>query len=58
MKKIEQITLSIEDINDHHANILNLDVDYPHAQALFKTVGIYDDMLERFVHTFLENYIK
>ena len=56
MNKIEQTTLNMNDINEHYADILNLDADYPRAQALFTAAGIYDDMLERFIHTFLGDY--
>lgn len=56
MNKIEQTTLNMNDINEHHTDMLKLDANCPYAQALFVATGVYDDMLERFIHTFLGDY--
>lgn len=55
MNRIEQTTLSIEDINEHWEFLL------PMLRAEEKLLHNhchkdYDDMLERFIHTFLEDY--
>ena len=48
MNKIEQTTLNIEDINEHCSLIVRL-------QLLIGEKD-YDDMLERFISTFLEDW--
>ena len=48
MKKIVLTTLSIDDINDHYEFLVK-QIDDP---------GFYDDMVERFINTFLEDIEK
>lgn len=54
MKKepIKKTDLTIEDIGQHGTDLRLLDIYLHTGQGLLE----YDNMIERFIHTFLEDY--
>ena len=56
MNRIEQTTLSIEDISEHHRFLEQQHCIAPvEILPIDRRQEVADDMLERFIHTFLED---